>query len=107
MGAFLEYLVKRSRLLSALMLTFMGALVVADVLIPTGYGRFPWDTIGGFGALYGFVSCVLIVGVSKALGYAWLYRSEDYYDKHTPPDSEFSARSLADESSSNGTRGTS
>ena len=107
MGAFLEYLVKRSRLLSALMLTFMAALVVADVLIPTGYGRFPWDTIGGFGALYGFVSCVLIVVVSKALGYAWLYRPEDYYDKRTPPDSEFSARSLADESSSNGTRGTS
>jgi hypothetical protein len=53
------------------------------------------------------VSCVLIVVVSKALGYAWLYRSEDYYDKRTTADSEFSAKSLADEPSSNGTRGTS
>lgn len=80
MGRFLEYLVEHSKLLSWVILALMAALVVADILIPAAYQRFPWDGIGGFGALYGFVSCVLIILVSKALGYLLLYRSEDYYD---------------------------
>ncbi|GAB4171269.1 MAG: hypothetical protein Tsb0017_03250 [Geothermobacteraceae bacterium] len=33
----------------------------------------------GFYALFGFVSCVVIILVSKALGF-WLKRREDYYD---------------------------
>jgi len=84
MGQFLEYLVKNARTLTWVMLGIMALLVIADILIPTGYGRFPFDTIGGFGALYGFVSCVLIIVVSKLLGYAFLYRSEDYYDDALP-----------------------
>jgi len=84
MGQFLEYLVKSARTLTWVMLGIMALLVIADILIPTGYGRFPFDTIGGFGALYGFVSCVLIIVVSKLLGYAFLYRSEDYYDDALP-----------------------
>jgi uncharacterized membrane protein len=86
MGNFLEYLVKNARTLTWVMLGLMALLVIADVLIPTGYGRFPFDTIGGFGALYGFVSCVVIIVVSKLLGYAFLYRPENYYDD-TLPDS--------------------
>jgi hypothetical protein len=84
MGSFLECLVKNARPLTWAVLALMALLVVADVLIPTGYGRFPFDTIGGFGALYGFVSCVLIIVVSKLLGYAFLYRPEDYYDDALP-----------------------
>lgn len=84
MGKFLETLVKNARPLTWAMLALMALLVIADLLIPTGYGRFPWDTIGGFGALYGFLSCVLIIVVSKLLGYAFLYRPEDYYDDALP-----------------------
>ncbi|MBS0003321.1 MAG: hypothetical protein KFF45_09630 [Thioalkalivibrio sp.] len=84
MSRFLEYLVKNARPLTWVMLALMALLVIADVFIPTGYGRFPFDSIGGFGALYGFVSCVLIIVVSKLLGYAFLYRSEDYYDDALP-----------------------
>ncbi len=79
-GKLLEKLVARRRLLSWIMLGFMAVLVVLDVLTRTGYGRFPWDGIGGFGAIYGFLSCVVIIAVSKGLGYALLYRSENYYD---------------------------
>lgn len=81
MGSWLEYLVAKKRALTWGILGFMALLVILDLLIPTGYGRFPWDGIGGFGALYGFVSCVLIIVVSKALGYALLYRPEDYYQE--------------------------
>ena len=80
-GKFLEYLVENSRTLRWVVLAVMALLVVLDILIPTGYGRFPWDGIGGFGAVYGFVACTLIIVVSKALGYALLYRPEDYYDE--------------------------
>jgi uncharacterized membrane protein len=81
MGKFLEFLVSRTKTLRWIMFGILAVLVILDILIPAKYERFPWDDIGGFGALYGFVSCVLIIVVSKALGYALLYRSEDYYDE--------------------------
>ena len=80
-GKILEYLVARRRILTWITLAIMGVLVVIDILVPPAYVRFPWDGLGGFGALYGFVSCVLIIVVSKALGYGFLYRPEDYYDE--------------------------
>jgi uncharacterized membrane protein len=80
-GKFLEFLVSKTRTLRWIMFAILALLVILDVIIPAKYERFPWDGIGGFGALYGFVSCVVIIVVSKALGYALLYRSEDYYDK--------------------------
>ena len=77
---FLEFLVSKARILRWIMYGVLVSLVVLDLLTPPKYQRFPWDDIGGFGAVYGFVSCVLIIIVSKALGYAMLYRSEDYYE---------------------------
>lgn len=81
MGRFLEFLVKKRTLLRNGVLGIMAVLVVLDLLIPSHYNRFPWDDLGGFGAVFGFLACVLIIIVSKALGYAFLYRSEDYYDR--------------------------
>jgi uncharacterized membrane protein len=78
-GKFLEFLVGKARILRWIMCGILAFLVVLDLLTPAHYQRFPWDGIGGFGAFYGFVSCVLIIVVSKALGYALLYRPEDYY----------------------------
>ena len=79
LGKLLEALVARRTLLTRLMWVVLAGLVIADVMIPSKYDRFPWESIGGFGAFYGFMSCVLIVVVSKALGYLALYREEDYY----------------------------
>ncbi|MGF1639535.1 MAG: hypothetical protein ACFCUO_01150 [Rhodospirillales bacterium] len=81
LGDRLKYLVDRRRILTRIMFGVLAALVVLDLVTPAKYQRFPWDGIGGFGAVYGFVSCVLIIVVSKALGYLLLYRNEDYYDK--------------------------
>jgi hypothetical protein len=33
-----------------------------------------------FGSIYGLVSCVLIIVISKFLGKVWLMRREDHYD---------------------------
>ena len=80
LGKILEYLVERRQALTWLMLVVMALLVLADIIIEPAYTRFPWDAIGGFAAFYGFISCVLIIVISKLLGYRLLYRNEDYYD---------------------------
>jgi uncharacterized membrane protein len=80
-GGILEFLVENRRTVSRVMCGLLALLVVLDMIfIPPGYGRFPWEGLGGFGALYGFVACAAIILVSKALGYVLLYRPEDYYD---------------------------
>jgi hypothetical protein len=81
----LEFLVNRSKVLSRIMLGLMAALVIADIAIPSGYDRFFWESLGGAGAVYGLFSCVVIVVVSKLLGYKLLYRKEDYFDNELRP----------------------
>jgi len=78
-GSFLETLVARRRALRRIALAAMALLVATDLVVPSDYERFWWESVGGFGALYGLVSCVLIIVVSKALGHALLYRPEEYY----------------------------
>jgi purine-cytosine permease-like protein len=55
-------------------------VVVADFLVHRHHVSFFWDSIPGFSAFFGFVSCVLIIIISKALGRALLMKKEDYYD---------------------------
>ena len=43
--------------------------------------HFWWEEIPVFSAIYGFVGCVIIIVVSKALGHHWLQKEEDYYEK--------------------------
>jgi len=63
---------------------FLVVVVVAEVLVVNvfhlGHPHFWFERIPGFGSLYGFVACVLIVVVSKFLGHRGLMRREDYYD---------------------------
>jgi hypothetical protein len=51
--------------------------VFAQFLIPIK-GYFGADDWFGFGAVYGFVACLLMVVVAKLLGFV-LKRKEDYY----------------------------
>ncbi len=57
----------------------LAIVVLADFFIDREI-EFFWDAIPGFNALYGFVSCVLIIIVSKTIGHKWLMKKEDYYD---------------------------
>jgi len=56
-------------------------LVIVDFFIPRHEIHFFGDEIPGFWSLFGFISCALIIVVSKWLGHHWLMRDEDYYDK--------------------------
>jgi len=49
-------------------------------LFDLGHGHFWFENFPAFGAIYGFISCYLIIVASKFLGYKWLMKKEDYYD---------------------------
>jgi hypothetical protein len=56
-------------------------VVVADFLVPREHAEYWWDRLPGWSAVYGFVSCVVLIFVSKFLGHqGGLMRREDYYD---------------------------
>ena len=56
------------------------ALTVFADLFVTHYAHFGIDGTYGFGAWFGFVSCVVLVVASKALG-LFLKRPDTYYDE--------------------------
>ena len=63
-------------------LLYVALLVVAlvDLFVPRHHG-FWWEYWPGFSAVYGLVSCVLIIVVSKFLGHqGGLMKGEDFYD---------------------------
>jgi hypothetical protein len=59
-----------------LIITFM-----SDFMVSRDHAVYFWDKIPGWGAFYGFVSCVLIIIVSKFIGHqGGIMKKEDYYD---------------------------
>jgi len=67
-------------------LFYIGLAVVAlaEIVLPHvfhgGESHFSFEDFPAWGSLYGFVSCVAIIVVSKLIGKLWLMRREDYYD---------------------------
>jgi len=61
----------------ALALTF-----ASDFFVHRAHAHYIWDKIPGWGAFYGFISCVIIILVSKFLGHqGGIMQDEDYYDE--------------------------
>ena len=64
----------------------LAVIVLAEIVLPLLFnGEHPQHfrfekQIPAWGSLYGLVSCVAIIVVSKFLGKVWLMRREDYYD---------------------------
>jgi hypothetical protein len=75
---------KRLKRLRRICLFGLGLALAAEFavvhLFGLGHGHFWFENLGVFGALFGFVSCALIIFVSKFLGHRWLMKNEDYYD---------------------------
>ena len=60
-----------------------GAILALVVLVESGvavHGHFGLDATFGFNAWYGFVTCVAMVLIAKALG-SVLKRDDRYYDE--------------------------
>lgn len=71
---------KNVRTLKILLYITLIVVAVADFFVEREHVVFLWDEIPGWSAAYGFVSCILLIIVSKFLGHVWLYKKEDYYD---------------------------
>ena len=56
-------------------------LIAVDFIIPRHEIHFFVDKIPGFWSLFGFISCVLIIIVSKWIGHMGLMQDENYYDE--------------------------
>ncbi|MDD2373475.1 MAG: hypothetical protein WC109_06140 [Syntrophomonadaceae bacterium] len=59
------------------------AILIGLVLIDPFMEKHPVfavEKLPAFYAIYGFLSCALIVAVSKIIGKLWLQKREDYYD---------------------------
>ena len=63
----------------------LAAAALAEIVLPRvfdgGESHFAFEDIPAWGSLYGFISCVAIIVVSKLVGKLWLLRREDYYDR--------------------------
>jgi len=56
------------------------AEIVLARIFHHGESHFWFEDFPAWGSLYGFISCVAIIVVSKLIGKLWLMRREDYYD---------------------------
>lgn len=72
--------IRKSRRARRLLYAVLSLVVLVDFFVPREHVFFPWEAIPGFSALYGWISCVLIIVVSKLLGHFWLMKRENYYD---------------------------
>ena len=69
------------RLRWRLLVAVLGLILIADLLVPRHHSEHFWDAIPGWGAAFGFASCVAIIFVSKFFGHSGgIMRDEDYYD---------------------------
>jgi hypothetical protein len=63
----------------------LGIIALAEITLPLVFrpheSHFSFEEFPGWGSLYGFLSCVAIIVVSKLVGKLWLMRREDYYDR--------------------------
>ncbi len=69
--------------------SFITVLVIAvgefalPRLFPSDHGAhdpFGFESVPAWGSLYGLISCVAIIVLSKLIGVAWLMKREDFYD---------------------------
>ena len=62
----------------------LAAIALAEIVLPLifggGHPHFSFERFPAWGSVYGLISCVAIIVVSKLIGKAWLMRGEDYYD---------------------------
>jgi len=64
-----------------LLLVVLGGIVIADLLVPRQHSDHLWDSLPGWSAMFGFISCVAIIFISKFIGHSGgIMRDEDYYD---------------------------
>ena len=72
---------KRIKLCFYVVLAVVAAAeIVLPLVVHGGHHHFSFESWPAWGSLYGLISCVAIIVLSKLIGKAWLMRPEDHYD---------------------------
>ena len=62
----------------------LALIALAEIILPLifrgEHSHFSFENFPAWGSVYGLLSCVAIIVVSKLIGKLWLMRREDYYD---------------------------
>jgi hypothetical protein len=62
----------------------LAGIALGEIVVPRlfhgDHAHFWFEDLPAWGSIYGLISCVVIILVSKLLGKLWLMRREDYYD---------------------------
>ena len=62
----------------------LALIALAEIILPLIFdgneSHFSFENFPAWGSLYGLISFVSIIFVSKFIGKLWLMRREDYYD---------------------------
>jgi hypothetical protein len=62
----------------------LGVIALAEIVLPRFFHadevHFSFENFPAWGSIYGLISCVAIILLSKLIGKALLIRREDYYD---------------------------
>jgi hypothetical protein len=78
----IDYLRDRLKLVIRLCYGVLALLVLYDALIlDKSYAHTAAEKLPGFWSIFGFISCVLIIIVSKWYGHLGIMAREDYYDR--------------------------
>jgi len=68
--------IKKAKVIFFLLLTL---LLAADFFIPKEHAALPGESLPGFYALFGFGATLLIIIVSKLIGFLLISKEEGYY----------------------------
>jgi hypothetical protein len=63
---------------AGLIVIVLGELAIPRLLPERAH--FWFEDLQAWGSIFGLISCLAIIFVSKLLGHLWLLRREDYYD---------------------------
>ena len=73
--------VLRSKTMKRIAYAVLILIVVIDFFIPRHEIHFFGDSMPGFWSLFGFVACILIILISKWIGYLGIMQDEKYYNE--------------------------
>ncbi len=72
---------KNSKKVKKIGIAMLIVTFISDFFVHREHAMYIWDRIPGWGALYGFLSCVVIILGSKFYGHqCGIMRDEDYYN---------------------------
>ncbi len=71
----------RRKIMTRIAYAVLILILVIDFFIPRHEIHFFGDGIPGFWSLFGFVACILIILISKWIGYLGIMQDEKYYNE--------------------------